>query len=50
MAFNLNGFNFKQSVLDSRAGVEHLGRRASNRRTWFFEVIAERNGPTTSGA
>jgi len=38
MAFNLNGFQLQTSpLLDSQAGVEHLGRRAHRANLGFFE-------------
>ena len=36
MAFNLNGFNFNQSIIDGQGRVaQHLGRRSQPRWSWY---------------
>jgi photosystem II P680 reaction center D1 protein len=43
MAFNLNGFNFNQSVLDSQGRVINTWADILNRANLGFEVMHERN-------
>ena len=43
MAFNLNGFNFNQSVLDSQGRVVGTWADVLNRANLGFEVMHERN-------
>ncbi len=43
MAFNLNGFNFNQSVLDSQGHVINTWADVLNRANLGFEVMHERN-------
>jgi photosystem II P680 reaction center D1 protein len=43
MAFNLNGFNFNQSVLDSQGRVINTWADVLNRANLGFEVMHERN-------
>ena len=43
MAFNLNGFNFNQSVLDSTGRVVPTWADVLNRANLGFEVMHERN-------
>ena len=43
MAFNLNGFNFNQSILDSQGRVIDTWADVLNRANLGFEVIHERN-------
>jgi photosystem II P680 reaction center D1 protein len=43
MAFNLNGFNFNQSVIDSQGRVINTWADVLNRANLGFEVIHERN-------
>ncbi|MFZ9205005.1 MAG: photosystem II q(b) protein, partial [Candidatus Nanopelagicaceae bacterium] len=43
MAFNLNGFNFNQSLLDSSGRVVNTWADILNRANLGFEVMHERN-------
>ena len=43
MAFNLNGFNFNQSVMDSQGRVVNTWADVLNRANLGFEVMHERN-------
>jgi photosystem II P680 reaction center D1 protein len=43
MAFNLNGFNFNQSVLDSQGRVVNTWADVLNRANLGMEVMHERN-------
>jgi photosystem II P680 reaction center D1 protein len=43
MAFNLNGFNFNQSLLDSEGRVVNTWADILNRANLGFEVMHERN-------
>ncbi|MFS8006856.1 putative photosystem II [Helianthus anomalus] len=43
MAFNLNGFNFNQSVVDSQGGVINTWADIINRANLGMEVMHERN-------
>ncbi|HAG81289.1 MAG TPA: photosystem II q(b) protein, partial [Cyanobacteria bacterium UBA12227] len=43
MAFNLNGFNFNQSILDSSGRVVNTWADVLNRANLGFEVMHERN-------
>jgi photosystem II P680 reaction center D1 protein len=43
MSFNLNGFNFNQSILDSQGRVVPTWADVLNRANLGFEVIHERN-------
>ena len=43
MAFNLNGFNFNQSLLDSEGRVINTWADVLNRANLGIEVIHERN-------
>jgi photosystem II P680 reaction center D1 protein len=43
MAFNLNGFNFNQSVLDSQGRVVNTWADILNRANLGMEVMHERN-------
>jgi photosystem II P680 reaction center D1 protein len=43
MAFNLNGFNFNQSVLDAQGRVINTWADILNRANLGFEVMHERN-------
>jgi photosystem II P680 reaction center D1 protein len=43
MAFNLNGFNFNNSVLDSQGRVLPTWADVLNRANLGFEVMHERN-------
>ena len=43
MAFNLNGFNFNQSVMDSQGHVLNTWADILNRANLGFEVMHERN-------
>ncbi len=43
MAFNLNGFNFNQSILDSQGHVINTWADVLNRANLGFEVMHERN-------
>jgi photosystem II P680 reaction center D1 protein len=43
MAFNLNGFNFNQSLLDSSGRVVNTWADVLNRANLGFEVMHERN-------
>jgi photosystem II P680 reaction center D1 protein len=43
MAFNLNGFNFNQSVLDSQGKVVNTWADVLNRANLGMEVMHERN-------
>jgi photosystem II P680 reaction center D1 protein len=43
MAFNLNGFNFNQSVIDSQGKVINTWADVLNRANLGFEVMHERN-------
>ncbi|KMW70562.1 hypothetical protein WN50_34360 [Limnoraphis robusta CS-951] len=43
MAFNLNGFNFNQSVLDSSGRVINTWADVINRANLGMEVMHERN-------
>ena len=43
MAFNLNGFNFNQSILDSEGRVINTWADVLNRANLGIEVIHERN-------
>jgi photosystem II P680 reaction center D1 protein len=43
MAFNLNGFNFNQSILDSQGRVIATWADVLNRANLGFEVMHERN-------
>ena len=43
MAFNLNGFNFNQSVLDSQGRVVGTWADVVNRANLGLEVMHERN-------
>jgi photosystem II P680 reaction center D1 protein len=43
MAFNLNGFNFNQSILDSQGRVVSTWADVLNRANLGFEVMHERN-------
>lgn len=43
MAFNLNGFNFNQSVLDSQGRVVSTWADVVNRANLGIEVMHERN-------
>ncbi|NER96058.1 MAG: photosystem II q(b) protein, partial [Symploca sp. SIO1B1] len=43
MAFNLNGFNFNQSVIDSQGRVVGTWADVLNRANLGFEVMHERN-------
>jgi photosystem II P680 reaction center D1 protein len=43
MAFNLNGFNFNQSVLDAQGRVLNTWADVLNRGNLGFEVMHERN-------
>ncbi|MEO1340243.1 MAG: photosystem II q(b) protein, partial [Cyanobacteria bacterium J06635_13] len=43
MAFNLNGFNFNQSVMDSQGRVVNTWADILNRANLGFEVMHERN-------
>ena len=43
MAFNLNGFNFNQSVLDSQERVINTWADVLNRANLGMEVMHERN-------
>ena len=43
MAFNLNGFNFNQSVVDSNGKVVPTWADVLNRANLGFEVMHERN-------
>jgi photosystem II P680 reaction center D1 protein len=43
MAFNLNGFNFNQSIIDSQGRVVNTWADILNRANLGFEVMHERN-------
>jgi photosystem II P680 reaction center D1 protein len=43
MAFNLNGFNFNQSLVDSQNRVINTWADVLNRANLGFEVMHERN-------
>ncbi|MXY63412.1 MAG: photosystem II q(b) protein, partial [Synechococcus sp. SB0665_bin_28] len=43
MAFNLNGFNFNQSILDSQGRVVNTWADVVNRASLGMEVMHERN-------
>lgn len=43
MAFNLNGFNFNQSILDSKGHVVNTWADVLNRANLGIEVMHERN-------
>jgi photosystem II P680 reaction center D1 protein len=43
MAFNLNGFNFNQSIVDSQNRVVNTWADVLNRAGLGFEVMHERN-------
>ena len=43
MAFNLNGFNFNQSLLDSQGRVVRTWADILNQANLGFEVMQERN-------
>ena len=43
MAFNLNGFNFNQSILDSQGHVVRTWADILNQANLGFEVMHERN-------
>jgi photosystem II P680 reaction center D1 protein len=43
MAFNLNGFNFNQSLLDNNGRVINTWADILNRANLGFEVMHERN-------
>ncbi|NEO71996.1 MAG: photosystem II q(b) protein, partial [Moorea sp. SIO1G6] len=43
MAFNLNGFNFNQSIIDSQGHVINTWADVLNRANLGFEVMHERN-------
>jgi photosystem II P680 reaction center D1 protein len=43
MAFNLNGFNFNQSIMDSQGRVVNTWADVLNRANLGFEVMHERN-------
>jgi photosystem II P680 reaction center D1 protein len=43
MAFNLNGFNFNQSILDSQGKVLNTWADVLNRANLGMEVMHERN-------
>ena len=43
MAFNLNGFNFNQSILDSQGRVLNTWADVLNRANLGMEVMHERN-------
>jgi photosystem II P680 reaction center D1 protein len=43
MAFNLNGFNYNQSILDSQNRVINSWADVLNRANLGFEVMHERN-------
>jgi photosystem II P680 reaction center D1 protein len=43
MAFNLNGFNFNQSLLDTQGNVINTWADILNRANLGFEVMHERN-------
>jgi photosystem II P680 reaction center D1 protein len=43
MAFNLNGFNFNQSIMDSQGRVVNTWADILNRANLGFEVMHERN-------
>ena len=43
MAFNLNGLNFNQSVLDARGSVVNTWADILNRSNLGMEVMHERN-------
>jgi photosystem II P680 reaction center D1 protein len=43
MAFNLNGFNFNQSILDSQGKVVNTWADVLNRANLGMEVMHERN-------
>jgi photosystem II P680 reaction center D1 protein len=43
MAFNLNGFNFNQSILDSEGRVINTWADVINRANLGMEVMHERN-------
>jgi photosystem II P680 reaction center D1 protein len=43
MAFNLNGFNFNQSIMDSTGRVVNTWADVLNRANLGFEVMHERN-------
>jgi photosystem II P680 reaction center D1 protein len=43
MAFNLNGFNFNQSIMDSQGHVVSTWADILNRANLGFEVMHERN-------
>jgi photosystem II P680 reaction center D1 protein len=43
MAFNLNGFNFNQSVVDSQGRVINTWADIINRATLGMEVLLERH-------
>ena len=43
MAFNLNGFNFNQSILDSQGRVLNTWADVLNRASLGMEVMHERN-------
>jgi photosystem II P680 reaction center D1 protein len=43
MAFNLNGFNFNHSIVDSQGNVINTWADVLNRANLGFEVMHERN-------
>ena len=43
MAFNLNGFNYNQSILDNKDHVINTWADVLNRANLGFEVMHERN-------
>jgi photosystem II P680 reaction center D1 protein len=43
MAFNLNGFNFNQSLLDNKSHVINTWADILNKANLGFEVMHERN-------
>lgn len=47
MAFNLNGFNFNQSILDSKGRVVNTWADVLNRANVGIEVMHERNAHTS---
>ena len=46
MAFNLNGFNFNQSIVDANGKVVPTWADVLNRANLGFEVMHERNAHT----
>ena len=47
MAFNLNGFNFNQSILDGQGRVLNTWADVLNRAGLGMEVMHERNATTS---